>query len=557
VLKKFKSSFRAKMLAAIIAAIFFSGAGISGTIIYSQYQSQMNQMKIDGVNIARVTAKTIEDAAKYNLTDTLAAVQAAVDGIGKSEGMQYALVLDKNLVDICDSEQKDIGKSFKDDQGSINTVVNRKVGTSFWTNDNGQKVLDAQIPVDFKIGDKEIASVDIGISLAEMNKNINSSIWKSCLLALFFIILFSIIPAFIINIMAIKPLRKGAVLAEAIENKDLTMEYVPKVNDEIGVMIKAIDSARNNLKIVINEAQESAHDVASASDVLSFSLNSIVGRTEKMTIFVDSMSKDMENNINIVGETNSAMESVTLNSKKAEEASTEVGRFINVVKESAIIGKDSVEEIVKTIEGIAASTNKVNEVIRELEAETVKIGDIVSVITQISEQTNLLALNAAIEAARAGDAGKGFAVVADEVRKLAEQSGQSLSGIIELTSNIQNKTEKVVDMVATTNEKVGIGVTKSNITSSNINKIIENVENVVNNISAISDMTEKQSKSIEVVQTLINKITESAKTGVDSAQEMSAEIEEEMGVVEEINATGEEMKRLAAGLDEIVSQFKL
>ena len=45
-----------------------------------------------------------------------------------------------------------------------------------------------------------------------------------------------------------------------------------------------------------------------------------------------------------------------------------------------------------------------------------RIGEILSLITDIPEQTSLLALKATIETTRAGDAGKGFTVVALEVK---------------------------------------------------------------------------------------------------------------------------------------------
>jgi methyl-accepting chemotaxis protein-like sensor len=73
-----------------------------------------------------------------------------------------------------------------------------------------------------------------------------------------------------------------------------------------------------------------------------------------------------------------------------------------------------------------------------------RIGEILSLITEIAERTNLLALNAAIEASRAGDAGKGFAVVAGEVRKLAERSMRSSESIRDIVAALQDETNATI-----------------------------------------------------------------------------------------------------------------
>jgi methyl-accepting chemotaxis protein len=549
-----KKSFKVKVVLIIIASLFLSGAGISSVILKFQYESQLEQMKTDGLNIARITAKNIENVSIYESEEK---VQSIVDELGNSNGVAYTALIDTQMIDVIDSQREEIGKSFEDDEPTIETIRDKKESTSFYIDPTGSKVLDIQVPVNFKVGDKQIASVDVGIATDKLYENIYKSIVKSCILTIGFILIFSIIPILFIDAIAVKPLRKGLKLAKSIANKDLSLSISSNNKDEVGDIINSIEQAKNNLKDIIHEAQVSAQEVTSSSEILHLSLDSITGKTQNVAVFVDDMSKDSQGNISIIGETKNEIDMVVSNSNKTREISNQVDSFIKNVNKSAVIGKNSIEEIMNTITEIDNSSKKVADFIIELDKEIIKIGSIVNTIAEISDQTNLLALNASIEAVRAGNAGKGFAVVADEVKKLAQQSTQSLKGINELTNSIQNKTQKVVKMVRITTNKIDIGVTQSDIVGKNIDKIIESVSNVENGVSVVSKLTLTQSESLRKVKELMEKIIIAAEINSEKSQKMNSDIEEQMSVFEEINSISNELERMAVKLTTLINQFKI
>jgi methyl-accepting chemotaxis protein len=93
-----------------------------------------------------------------------------------------------------------------------------------------------------------------------------------------------------INVFVVKPLKEGEDLAEAIAAKDLTVDFSIKREDEIGKILKAILRAKDNLKQIIMEAQQSSDQVASASELLSESLVHVNSCVQDMTNFVENMA---------------------------------------------------------------------------------------------------------------------------------------------------------------------------------------------------------------------------------------------------------------------------
>ena len=170
------------------------------------------------------------------------------------------------------------------------------------------------------------------------------------------------------------------------------------------------------------------------------------------------------------------------------------------------------ENAVTTIAHVQDSTAELAGLVERLNGRTVEIGEIVTLIKDIADQTNLLALNAAIEAARAGSQGRGFAVVADEVRKLAERT-------IRATAEIS--------------EKIGAVQADSRLTSDSMNIASGNVDKATG---------------------LMRKLEAPLQDIVDATHNVSDQVMQIAGAVEQQSATSEEIARNITGASHIAEE---
>jgi methyl-accepting chemotaxis protein len=310
------------------------------------------------------------------------------------------------------------------------------------------------------------------------------------------------------------PLAQTILYSQAIARGDLSQRLRLQRRDEIGALVRAMDSMADGL-------QSTQQSISQTSQTLASSAQELTSVSQQMA----SNSEETSSQASVVS---AAAEQVSKNVETVASAVEEMGASIKEIAKNANEAARVATSGVKVAEKTNATVSKLGE-------SSAEIGNVIKVITSIAQQTNLLALNATIEAARAGEAGKGFAVVANEVKELAKQTAKATEDIGRKIEAIQGDSKSAVVAIA----QIGTIISQINDIQSTIASAVEEQTATTSEISR--NVGEAALGSREIAQNVMG-VAQAARSTTEGAANTKA--------------AADELSRLAVELQRLVTKFE-
>jgi len=313
----------------------------------------------------------------------------------------------------------------------------------------------------------------------------------------------------------------------------------------------------NNIINLINQLTNTSEQLVLSSEELTASADQSAEASNLVATSVTNMAHGADEQLSFTNNTTAVVENIADKIHIVSEKTQSVSALTDNAKTSANAGEDAVEKAINQMKIIEEKTTETSVIIGELEEKSIKIGQILDTIKNISEQTNLLALNAAIESARAGEAGRGFSVVSDEIRKLAEQSQESTKEIAEIISDVQNKTNNAVSVMIESSKEVDAGAKVVNIAGTSFHEILKMVREIAEQIYQISNSITEITVGTKDSVTSVNNIQNISMKIADESQTISAAAEEQLASVEEIASSSKLLSKMSEDLQLVITKFKI
>jgi|GEM_PF-632765 len=329
---------------------------------------------------------------------------------------------------------------------------------------------------------------------------------------------------------------------KSVDDTAASMDEMRNSVRSIADLVQTLASSAEQSSSSIVEVQATIEEVNGNVETLAGSVMDTSSSIQQM----NSSIKEMARNVRYLSEQSqeamSSLQEMEKFNEMVSQSSRQTASLSEKISNDAEQGARSVSLTIDGIDKIKRTSQSVSEVITRLGGRAREIGNVLTVIEDVTEETNLLALNAAIIAAQAGEEGRGFAVVADEIKDLAERTASSTKEIAELITGVQEDSNKAVERVREGQESVTRGVQLSEQAGEALGQIRESVRQGLEQSRSMADAATDQARRSKNVMDFMD--------GVNSL------ISQVAHATQEQTKTGDMITASASQMEDVTNQVK-
>lgn len=399
----------------------------------------------------------------------------------------------------------------------------------------------------------------VGIYTDIISEKISNAMQIIVLIAVVLLVV-GIIISFLLGNTIARGIRLIQDRLQSMEKGKFNFQFDEKLlnrKDEVGAIALSSKNMQKKIADIIKNIQLESEKVKIMAEQSLKRMKEVHGDIEDISATTEELSAGMEETSASTEEMNASTYEIESKVANMKERTLHGENLAGEIKQRAEKLKDETDVSYQNAFDIYERTNvQLRESIKRTEAIE-EIKELSQSILQITSQTNLLALNAAIEAARAGEAGKGFAVVADEIRVLAENSKSAVSRINEITYNVSEAVESLVQDSKALLEFVDNQVLKDYKmlvnTGSQYAQDADTVQEIVTEINIIA---EHLHDTILQMRQAIDEITIATGEGAESTTGIATKVADIASKTDDVLNQILESHRSAENLDEMVGFFQ-
>ena len=387
--------------------------------------------------------------------------------------------------------------------------------------------------------------IDSLTSRTEVNKGRLSEVMieRSVLFAAISLVLLSLLIYFLFSKIVIKPLQNNMVLAEAIQNGDLSLQLSDRQSkDEMGALAYVMNQMISSLRRIVTEIKASTEGIENNAEALNTFSMKIKKGSELQNEEVEMVTSAVEKLDQIINEVN---EKVDVMSRSLDASSTSAQQITSSITNASRLACD-----------MSVETDKISSSIIEMNAS---LGQTAVSLDSFSSSTQSVARDAeelSKSSQDVGDHAKVSTELAEKVTTLVEeQGGAAIAAMNEVAEKNQVLVEDYTRLINSLGSR-----------SANIGEILEVIRKVAEetsllslNAAIIAAQAGEHGKGFAVVATEIGTLAETANYRVreidDVIRIVQEEVEEAVKLIADVKKGTDQSKEAATNVDKILKNI--